>query len=164
MLVGATTGVTTIFAQQNNLFNAQLAQLYPHNVFNAKLVGSNEVPPVTTGASGTATFQLLPAAGHEQVLSFQLSLKNINGVTGAHIHNGKQGENGPVVADLFKPSGPTGAINGKLAAGTLTSSKLTGSLHNKELSALVNMIRSGEAYVNVHTTQNQNGEIRGQIS
>jgi hypothetical protein len=46
----------------------------------------------------------------------------------------------------------------------MTSSKLTGSLHNKELSVLVNMIRSGEAYVNVHTTQNQNGEIRGQIS
>ena len=109
-------------------------------------------------------FQLLPAAGHEQVLSFQLSLKNINGVTGANIHNGKQGENGPVVADLFNPSGPTGAINGKLAAGTLTSSKLTGSLQNKELSALVNMIRSGEAYVNIHTTQNQNGEVRGQIS
>src|SRR5207244_107770 len=141
MLVVATTGITTIFAQQNyNVFNAQLAQLYPHNVFNAKLAGSNEVPPVTTAASGTATFQLLPAAGHEQVLSFELSL-NITGVMGAHIHNGKQGENGPVVADLFNPSNPTGAINGKLAAGTLTSSKLTGSLHNKELSALVNMIR-----------------------
>src|SRR5215469_2441352 len=163
MLVVTAAGITTIFAQQNyNLFNAQLAQLYPHNVFNAKLAGSNEVPPVTTSASGTATFQLLPASGHEQVLS--LSLKNITGVMGAHIHNGKQGENGPVVADLFSPSNPTGAIKGKLAAGTLTSSKLTGSLHDKELSALVNMIRSGEAYVNVHTTQNQNGEIRGQIS
>lgn len=165
MLVVVTTGVITIFAQQNyNLFNAQLAELYPHNVFNAKLAGSNEVPPVTTAASGIATFQLLPAPGHEQVLSFQLSLKNITGVMGAHIHNGKQGENGPVVADLFNPTNPTGAINGKLAAGTLTSSKLTGSLHNKELSALVNMIRSGEAYVNVHTTPNQNGEVRGQIS
>ena len=61
MLVIATTGIATIFAQQNyGLFNAQLAQLYPHNVFNAKLAGSNEVPPVTTAASGTATFQLLP--------------------------------------------------------------------------------------------------------
>ena len=119
---------------------------------------------MTTAATGTAIFQLLPAAGHEQVLSFELSLKNINGVMGAHIHKGKQGENGPVVADLFNTSNPTGAISGKLTAGTLTSSKLTGSLHNKELSALVNMIRSGEAYVNVHTTQNQNGEIRGQIS
>jgi len=127
------------------------------------LAGSNEVPPVTTAATGTAIFQLLPAAGHEQVLSFELSLKNINGVMGT-FHKGKQGENGPVVADLFNTSNPTGAINGKLTAGTLTSSKLTGSLNNKELSALVNMIRSGEAYVNVHTTQNQNGEVRGQIS
>ena len=115
MLVVATTGVTTIFAQQN------------YNLFNAKLSGSNEVPPVTTAASGIATFQLIPAPGHEQVLSFQLSLKNITGVMGAHIHNGKQGENGPVVADLFNPSNPTGAINGKLTVGTLTSSELTGS-------------------------------------
>ncbi|MGC2573143.1 MAG: CHRD domain-containing protein [Candidatus Nitrosopolaris sp.] len=121
ILVVAVTGITTILAQQ---FNAQLAELYPHNVFNAKLAGSNEVPPVTTAATGTATFQLLPAAGHEQVLSFELSLKNINGVMGAHIHKGKQGENGPVVADLFNTSNPTGAINGKLTAGTLTSSKL----------------------------------------
>jgi hypothetical protein len=30
--------------------------------------------------------------------------------------------------------------------------------------SLVNMIRTGGAYVNVHTTQNQNGEVRGQIS
>lgn len=65
---------------------------------------------------------------------------------------------------LFNPSNPTDAINGKLTAGTLTSSELTASLHNKEISALVNMIRSGEADVNVHTTQNQNGEVRGQIS
>jgi hypothetical protein len=47
MLVVTATGITTIFAQQ---FNAQLAQLYPHNVFNAKLAGSNEVPPVTAAA------------------------------------------------------------------------------------------------------------------
>ena len=72
VLVVTATGIATIFAQQNyDLFNAQLAQLYPHNVFNAKLAGSNEVPPVTTAALGTAAFQLLPAAGHEQVLNFE---------------------------------------------------------------------------------------------
>jgi CHRD domain len=79
---------------------------------------------------------------------YQLSLKNITGVTGAHIHSGKQGENGPVVADLFNPSmtgSATGAINGRLATGTLTQSKLTGPLHGElSLYPLVNMIRSGE--------------------
>jgi hypothetical protein len=151
VLVLGTAGLT-IFAQQN------------YNLFIAKLSGSNEVPPVNTAASGIATFQLIPV-GHQQVMNYQLSLKNITGVTAAHIYSGKQGANGPIVASLFNPSNPTGSINGRLATGTLTSSELTGPLHGKlSLSALVNMIRNGDAYVNVHTPQNQNGEVRGQIS
>jgi CHRD domain len=82
------------------------------------------------------------------------------------IHSGKQGENGPVVASLFNPtmSGPTGAIKGQLKTGTITSSNLTGTLAGQQISALLDMIRSGGAYVNVHTIQNQSGEVRGQIS
>ena len=59
---------------------------------------------------------------------------------------------------------PTGAINGQLTKGTLTNSDFSGPLAGKTIDSLVNMIRSGGAYVNVHTTQNQNGEVRGQIS
>jgi len=103
--------------------------------------------------------------GHQQVMSYRLSLKNITGVTGVQINSGKQGENGPVVAVLFKPTTPTGTINGRLTVGTLTPSELTGPLHGElSLAALVDMIRSEEAYVNVLTSQNQNGEVRGQIS
>ena len=58
----------------------------------------------------------------------------------------------------------TGPINGLLTKGTLTESKLTGPLAGKTIDILVIMIRNGDAYVNVHTTQNQNGELRGQIS
>ena len=155
MLGVATAGLTTtIFAQQN-----------PNN-FSAILSGSNEVPPVTTTGSGIAIFQL-SAVGHQLIINYQLNLINMSGVTGAHIHNRKQGENGPVVAGLFNPSmsGPaTGAINGQLKAATLTSSDLTGPLAGKQITDLVDMIRSGGAYVNIHTTQNQNGEVRGQIS
>ena len=84
--------------------------------------------------------------GHQQVINYQLDLKNIKDVTGAHIHSGKQGANGPVVAGLFNPSmngPPTGAINGLLTAGTLTSSELTGPVTGKTIDSLVNMIRSG---------------------
>ena len=156
LLLGfVTTGlITSIFAQQNL------------NRFAAKLSGSNEVPPVATAALGTATFHVLPV-GHQQVINYELHLKNIKGVTGAHIHIGKQGENGPVVAGLFNPSmsgPPTGVINGLLSAGSLTSSQLTGPLAGKTIDNLLIIIRGGVAYVNVHTTQNQNGEIRGQIS
>ena len=154
LLAVATAGlITSIFAQQNFKFTA-------------KLSGSNEVPPVTTAALGIATFHILPV-GHQEVLNYELDLKNIRGVTGAHIHIGKQGENGPVVAGLFNPSmngPPTGTINGLLTAGTLTSSKLTGPLAGKTIDSLLIIIRGGGAYVNVHTTQDQNGEVRGQIS
>ena len=126
--------------------------------------GSDEVPPVTTSGSGIATFQL---SADGKSLDYQLNLTKMNSVMGAHIHSAKQGQNGPVIAGLFNPSmsgPPTATINGQLKKGTLTSADLSGPLAGKQISDLVNMIKSGGAYVNVHTTQNQNGEVRGQIS
>jgi hypothetical protein len=55
---------------------------------------------------------------------------------------------------------PTGAVNGVLSKGTSAASDLKGPLTGKQLSDLVNLIKSGNAYVNVHTTQNPRGEIR----
>ncbi len=82
----------------------------------------------------------------------------------AHIHQGKQGENGPVVVVLYKGTTPTGIKNGALAQGSITASQLEGPLKGKQISDLVNIIKSGDAYANVHTEQNPKGEIRGQIS
>jgi hypothetical protein len=48
--------------------------------------------------------------------------------------------------------------------GKITSADLQGPLAGKQMSDLVNIMKNGGAYVNVHTQQNQNGEIRGQIS
>jgi hypothetical protein len=48
--------------------------------------------------------------------------------------------------------------------GKITSADLEGPLAGKQMSDLVNIMKNGGAYVNVHTQQNQNGEIRGQIS
>src|SRR5215472_17182575 len=120
MVVILGTAAATIFAQQ---------------IFTANLSGSNEVHPVITVASGIATFQLLPV-GHQLVMNYQLSLKNITGVTAALIHNGKQDENGPVVASFFNTIEPTGPINGLLTAGTLTTSELIGPLTGKAISNL----------------------------
>jgi hypothetical protein len=44
------------------------------------------------------------------------------------------------------------------------STDLQGPLAGKQIFDLVNIIKNGQAYVNVHTDQNQNGEIRGQIA
>jgi hypothetical protein len=85
-------------------------------------------------------------------MSYDLSATNLNGFMMAHIHQGKAGENGqPITAPL------------SIGKGKITSSDLQGPLAGKQTSDLVNIMKSEVFYVNVHSNQNQNGEIRGQI-
>ena len=117
-------------------------------MFTAKLTGKDEVPPVNTQATGTAQFQL-SSDGKE--LNYDLSATNLQGFMMAHIHQGKAGENGQPVALL------------QMGKGKITSSDLQGPLAGKQISDLTNIIKNAQADVNIHTNQNQNGEIRGQI-
>jgi hypothetical protein len=136
----------------------------PRN-FVAPLSGDEEVPMVDTRARGVAIFQLSPD-GTE--LSYRLIASNIENILQAHIHApGAAGVNAPVVVFLY-PEGPPpqlipGRHNGTLATGTITSSDLIGPLADGTLADLLDAIADGEAYVNVHTTQNPGGEIRGQL-
>jgi CHRD domain len=134
-------------------------------IFTASLTGSKGVPPIKTPATGVAKFTL--SAGGKS-LNYVLMVRNIHSVIGAHIHSGNGQQNGPVVLILFgnptMTGPPTGAVNGVLSKGTSTASDFKGPLAGKQLSDLVNLIKSGNAYVNVHTTQNPKGEIRGQIT
>lgn len=132
--------------------------------FVAVLSGSQEVPAVETRARGSATFQL-NSDGTE--FSYSLIAANIRNITQAHIHIAPAGENGPVVAWLY-PSGPPsvlipGMFNGVLAQGTITDANLVGPLAGMTLADLVDEMKAGNAYINIHTTQNPGGEIRGQV-
>ena len=80
-----------------------------------------------------------------------------------HIHIGEIGQNGDVVVALFNSETPTGQLNGLLSKGNITSDKLEGPMAGKQLSNLIDVMKSEGAYVNVHTQQNPDGEIRGQI-
>ena len=128
--------------------------------FDAKLTGKDEVPPKDTKASGVAEFTVTGANS----MSYKVTVNNMEMVTAAHIHQGKVGENGPVVVTLFKTDSPSATTNGDLSQGTVSSGKFEGPLAGKPLSDLINMINNGEAYVNVHTQANPKGEIRGQLS
>jgi hypothetical protein len=129
--------------------------------FTANLTGSEEVPPSTTTATGDAEFNL---SADGNTMSYQVNVMNIDKVTMAHIHSGKTGENGPVVVWLFNSTTPSGPMNGMLSQGNITSNDLVGPLKGKQMSDLVKLITDGQAYVNVHTEPNPEGEIRGQIS
>jgi hypothetical protein len=77
------------------------------------------------------------------------------------------GKNGPVVVWLYpaagKPKLIKGITNGELATGEITAANLTGPEKGKPLSDLVQDMKSGDAYVNVHTAEHKAGEIRGEI-
>ncbi|MGH9952551.1 MAG: CHRD domain-containing protein [Nitrososphaeraceae archaeon] len=54
-------------------------------------------------------------------------------------------------------------INGGLVNGTLSTENLEGPLVGKQISELLDLFDMGEAYVNIHTAANPDGEIRGTI-
>jgi CHRD domain len=147
-LVFAFLASMAILTSQHTPTIAAFAQ-QQSQTFTAKLSGKDEVPPVNTQATGTAQFQL-SSDGKE--INYDLTTTNLNGFMMAHIHQGKSGENGqPITTPL------------QMGKGKITSSDLQGSLAGKQMPDLVDLMKNGGAYVNVHTNQNQNGEIRGQI-
>jgi hypothetical protein len=131
----------------------------------APLSGAEEVPAVDTNARGVGVVKV---SADGKSLSYKLIVANIENVLQAHIHVAPAGENGPVVAFLY-PSGPPpvlipGRSDGVLASGTITAANLVGPLAGESLDVLVDEIREGNTYVNVHTTQFPGGEIRGPLS
>lgn len=135
--------------------------------FVAHLSGENEVPPVRSRTTGK--FEAKTCYCHE--LKYRLTLKKINGLTQAHIHLGREDENGPVVAFLYTSSGipgsleqnPSGKITYFVRDGCITEDDLVGPLMGRSLLDLIREMEDGNTYINVHTIQNIPGEVRGQI-
>jgi hypothetical protein len=132
--------------------------------FHAALSGKNQSPPIDTFAHGTASFTLSKSG---KSLSYRLYIADIDNVSMAHIHIAAAGTEGPIAVWLYPSHPPAqvkkGKFTGVLATGTITASRLQGPLKGKTISDLVQEIKSGDAYVNVHTTAHPAGEIRGQI-
>ncbi len=128
---------------------------FAQNGFNAKLTGQEEVPPVQTQATGSAVFHPMGDSVH-----FIINASDIQDVTGGHIHSGSQGENGPVVSTLFQFDSPQSDVN---TDGMISAVNLEGPMQGKQISDLSSAMKNGSTYVNVHTEQYPNGEIRGQI-
>ena len=132
--------------------------------FHATLSGKNQSPPIDTPAHGTATFAL---SNSGKTLKFRLSVADIENVSMAHIHIGAAGQEGPVAVWLYPSHPPArvkkGKFTGELATGVITARQLQGPLKGKTIADLVQDIKNGDAYVNVHTVQHPAGAIRGQI-
>ena len=131
--------------------------------FVSPLAGRNEVPPVDTRASGNAVFRL---SADGSALHYKLITAGLQNVTQSHVHLGPPTANGPVVVFLFGFVAGGVTQNGILAEGTLTESDLIARPaigFGGTMEELVQAMRSGGAYVNVHTVAVPSGEIRGQV-
>jgi hypothetical protein len=106
------------------------------------LSGSNEVPPVTTGATGSGTVTVKS----DRSVSANITVLGMT-ATAAHIHEGAAGANGPVIVPFTKTSDNTFAA----AEGA----KMTESQYAA--------YKAGNTYVNVHSAKNPGGEIRVQL-
>jgi len=127
--------------------------------YSANLEGSQQVPPVSTPARGQARFRV---NDDNTQISYRLNVKNIQRFFQSHIHLGRRGTNGPVVAPMFN-STPGITVSDVQIMGTITRGDLTGPMEGRTIADLVDEMNAGNTYVNVHTERHPDGEIRGQI-
>ncbi len=118
--------------------------------FAAALDGAQESTDTGSAGTGFGEFSYTDEGG----LTYDITVEGLTGaITAAHFHNGALGVSGGVVHALTFVEGP---------AGTWTSSG-TWDSSNGLTSALVDELKAGRLYVNVHTAAHGSGEIRGQI-
>ena len=106
------------------------------------LSGDQEVPPVQTSATGNGTIMV----EDDKSVKGKITTSGIKG-TGAHIHEGAPGKNGPDIITLKKTSDNEWSLPG--------DAKLT--------DAQYDAYKAGSLYINVHSDANKGGEIRGQL-
>ncbi|MBA2658370.1 MAG: CHRD domain-containing protein [Nitrosospira sp.] len=106
------------------------------------LSGDQEVPAVQTSAtaSGAVTVE------DDKSIKGKITTSDIKG-TGAHIHEGALGKNGPDIITLKKTSDNEWSVP--------SGAKLT--------DAQYDAYKAGNLYINVHSDANKGGEIRGQL-
>lgn len=129
-----------------------------------RMTGEQEPDSVETDAEGAL---LMVRRG--ETIRYVLVVTDVENVTQAHVHRGREGTNGPVVTWLYpgprsrRPQRIPGRFDGVLANGEFRAGDLVGPLGGGSLDDLVAAIDDGAAFVQVHTKANPAGEIRGQL-
>ena len=130
-----------------------------------KLTGYQEVPALSTPATGTFSFTYNTAP---TTIDYTLTYSGFGtAVSQAHIHLGQAGVNGGVIAFLCggggKPACPAnGTVSDTIVAANVVGPSGQG-IAAGEIDELVAAMKAGVAYANVHSTAFGGGEIRAQI-
>ncbi len=131
-----------------------------------------EVPSISSVAGGEFRGRI---SGDGTSIEYEESYDGLEGtVTQSHIHFGQMGANGGISVFLCQTAtnpDPTGSAptcpQSGTVTGTLTAANIIGptgqGIAAGEFAELVEAIRGGVAYANVHSSKFPGGEIRGQI-
>lgn len=106
------------------------------------LSGAEQVPPVSTSASGQGSFTV----NDDHSVNGSITVSGLAPMA-AHIHVGARGKNGPVAVGLTR----TGANTWSTPSGA--------KFNDDQYKAFL----AGDTYVNVHTPAHKGGEIRAQL-
>jgi hypothetical protein len=118
------------------------ASLHAQTALSISLNGATEVPAVVSAAVATGQITILP----DRSVSGSIKYSGLV-PTMAHIHEAAAGKNGPPIITLTNAPGDTYVVP---AGARLSEAQYTS-------------YAAGNLYVNVHSAQFPNGEIRAQL-
>ena len=107
-----------------------------------RMTGAEEVPPVSTSASGTGSVRVTD----DRAISGSFKTQGAT-ITAAHVHEAAAGSNGPVIIPLQKSGDNDWVVP---PGARLTEAQYAA-------------YKQGRLYVNFHSAAHKGGEIRAQI-
>jgi outer membrane lipoprotein-sorting protein len=128
--------------------------------YAAVLKGANEVPPVKTSATGALTLTVAPDGAS---VRYVITIKKLTNITVARLREGKPGDSAGVLVSLYDGPTKSGAFTGTLAEGSITAKDLGGPLEGKTIADLVDLIESGQVFLNVGNSSYKSGAICGTL-
>ena len=138
-------------------------------LFAAQLSGDQEVPPIFTAATGVFTMDI-QTGGAAPVITFTLSFADLSApLAASHLHFAPPGVAGGVMIFLCGgggqpacPAATAGTVTGTLSAANVVGPAAQG-ITAGNFDAVLDIIREGIAYANMHDASFPAGEARGQV-
>jgi hypothetical protein len=140
--------------------------------FNARLIGYEEVPAVSTNGNAHFKAELSP---YGNAVNWELTYQSLEGnITQSHIHLGQRGVNGGIMVFLCTnlnngPAGtqmcppPPATIRGTFTAADVVGSASAQGIAAGEYDEVLRAVNAGVTYVNIHSNLWPGGEIRSQL-